>query len=581
MTPDRYGTEDVVWLLTPSEDAHARYLHALEQLAASAPRRLRVLSAIVATETPLEAPPQFAPHQRLAAAIVVLGAHSLEHEDFAAWARTCVDLLATDPGFRLFLDVREVPAEELRDSDVARTLIDIAQTSARDEVEICAALRVHLQQLDRVLAGAQWQEAQTFVARYAGIMARILRRLVALPALMLVLWLTRWSEAAAVLIGVVLYSCAVPLIFAATARMRGDWRPVRRLGMAAIVLLAIVMLIARRHPPPSWIALGIVFGLLLDLVHRGGLDAQRRRSSLSKAFQSTENLQLAFHLAEAAWPPQADPFVCTLLPPAAPRVFISYARASAWSERTAQALHARVSESGGIPFLDAASIAAGSSWPAALGTALADADIFIALVDEETVHHRWVAAEWLAALDGRVLTGRPELVVIRNGSPGGGLPVFRTVLEHVDPDDALSLPTLPGVLPSWLRTILDFFSLPLMAVGTQCALLGIAASIMVILELQKHYSVGDRLAARGLLEIGCLLAAFYAGYAARQALIARLQGTIDNPVFQSRLQLFAAGALASLAAVWAPRLPPLLLAWAIACVPLGWLTCSAQRRFAT
>lgn len=614
------GLTEVIWLLSYSAEANETFMEQLRQLD-GAVRRPVVISRAALAFGAQEGPVPLASDQRLAGAVLVVEPEGLENEDFRAWARRCIDMVASHADFRLFVHSPAGTVDELLlamqqrgQHDAAGlllTLRETVQTTALDPAAIVQRLGAHLRRVDDARDAIRWRDlranALTLLGRIAA-MVQIAAGAVA-AAIAVVLLVARSSplaqlageHAAAVGLaaGILSFSAWVPFLYLmARRRPENDSALARYLPSAAFVLLGMGVLGRHIVIPAAWSTLGLAMGVMLDALRRAGLDAHRQRPWQRNVLRDVRDPYIAVRLAGEAWR-GVSPFECPMLPPEKVKTFISYARGPelAWSRRQAALLHGRLTTVGGSAFLDTASVAEGSNWRSAIARSVAEADLFIAIFEGETTRHEWVAAEWMMALRGRAISAYPQIVIVRHPDAvvdSDELPVFAAVMERtveqaspegrprivVGEEGALSvLPSLtrldayraPTLFHPKVRRVLELLSAPAMMIGVLAPIAGLIAPFLCYFEYWKKSRIGDWLADRGLLPWAFLLTALWLGVILRFAATSRYEAERPHPAGMAGMHLFGALGFAGFVALWAPRVPPLFTGWSIVVIAAGWL----------
>jgi hypothetical protein len=258
---------------------------------------------------------------------------------------------------------------------------------------------------------------------------------------------------------VLLRSMTVGSLLQAMSRNRG------RLILLSFAGPTTVLLFLQIHVLPSDVALGIVIGILLDITRHNGYLAQRTRLSLDKFLnyskegeqQYSEELKQTQALLENTL--FEYPFFPMIAPPTLSypanrqtrnrnpflyffgttlQIFISYTTEGSWSRFYARNLYNILNDRDISAFIDIRDIREGSTqWHNSLSRALAESNVFIAVLDEKSVTKPWVAAEMRAALESRSISGSPEIVVLLSPQLSAEVseemcPVFKALLQHRD-----------------------------------------------------------------------------------------------------------------------------------------------------
>jgi len=586
------STTDVVWLLSYSRAANDDFMGRLRALTQSFDRRLVVSRA--AFESATEPPPPIEHDQRLSAAILVIEPQALTNEQFIQWANWCMHRVSSHAEFRLFAHV----AADVDDhSDLLLKLRETIHTTAREPDELLRHLRAHLAQVPSSRQ-PEVRSAVGFAARLLGRVAEALEifavSAVMYAAILVLLHRTNLSPALfGTASGVATFVAWIPFIFVFTQQ-----RETPHLRLAAPGLILIAWLTSRLMPPTSWVTIGVALGVMLDSIRRSGRIALSQRPWRRDVRTETHDWRVAAFCANLALRSRAGPFECPMLPPTRPKAFISYTPA-AWSRSQAAQLHARVSEHGGVAFLDTVSNPEGKSWQDALDDAIAEADVFVSIVETETMKHEWVAAEWMMAFRRRAFGSLPRIIIVRHPSDcdthvPGSLPIFRALFmgaQLLEPNDdqpqiieghpgaidavaSLMRPhgfRRPALLPAALRLPLNVLTSPAALLAAFAAPAGVFAAFVAIFEHAGKISAADALQRRGFLAAAFLLAAFWLGANLRFMLISQTELRRHYSAMSAILGAIPSIAFLSLLVMWWPRVPPLIAAWGVIAAWSGWL----------
>jgi tetratricopeptide (TPR) repeat protein len=281
----------------------------------------------------------------------------------------------------------------------------------------------------------------------------------------------------------------------------------------------------------------------------------------------------------------------------APRVFLSYARRTAWSEPLARAVHVALAKIRAISYLDRESIPNGSNWRSALNEHLADCDVFVSLLEEESYEREWVAAEILTAIEMANRFGPPDIIVVRNQSEPGsgretGIPLMTTlaglgdtggreerfrvvtvsnpssqeIAAYLDPYHYVRETIVPA---EWSRAVP--WQVPVAALGATGGVVGAAAVVLWWMETEGAAAVGPMLARLGWLNATVVLLAYFLGFTIRTGLYSLFEYRSDKYRHLTIAQGIACSGFVGLLCAWGPSVPQFALAWAAVVLFWGWV----------
>ncbi len=639
---------NVLWLLSHSVRVNDIYMEELErQLGTGVSRKLRVYRGAFGSADESQATlPQVASDERLCGAILILEKEALRNNKYLRWADLCVSRVARSDDFRLFAGApgsgSDLGEYERSAGLEGRQLIDeitqMVQFAVDDQesvraalpavaapagptivpgpVEVCSEVLAYLQDVDGIRWAALWRKLRLSVAGTVGRLA-LLAQVAALSSLVLIAStymvlgiessLTQWvqdhREFVGLLVGILLFPLnTMPLFFVLRGLRAMYTFPQRRPDLFSLFILLMLtsmglsFLVEWYEVPVSWILLGLCAGLILDHARRIGIYVRRARISLEKCLQSSGEMgPLGYLLARGV--KMADhPLMTPLFPANRPRVFISYGRRLRWSEGVAHKLHQMLVDQGTVSFLDEG-IGIGSSWRAALNRQIADADVLISVVQQETLRRKWVAAELIAAVVGRATSGSPRIVVLTPPGMEGWaarsvLPVFAAVIRdgldtanprkprvlRISGDSLVTIASglrpahyeTASVIPAAWSLILRYLAMPVVGIGPLSTVLGLPALFFFYLEYWNKTNLGSFLAEWSLLEAACILGGYLAGFCAR---------LVASTVFEMRrvrrrgpaiAHAMSCAGLAAIVILWCQDLAPLFIGWTITLGCAGW-----------
>ncbi len=635
---------DVIWLLSYSVEANDVFMKELEpQLVGFLSRRLRIQRAAFGSSDESRATlERIAPDEALCAAILILEEEALRDATFLRWAKLCVGLVTERDDFRLFVGSPVVgrPLEEARrwaqgiGRDLIESLFQTVQFDVRrgdDSVspsslaatpfvlpgpaEVGEACGTYLRNLSEIRSAAFWRKLRLMLVRFCGRVAWIGQAAsAALLFLILVAvslsaetstllqWIRSHGTTAALLVGIVLFPIHAVL---ASLILRGPQmmnilvrqrRELRRLLLVLFLLSAgLGFLVSRLELSSAWLWLGVGAGLLFDHARRVDVSLRRASVSLSNCLEAYNQPDLPNWLIAKGRRLAEHPLYVPLFPAVRPRIFLSYGRDRAWSEGVARRLHQMLTAQGTVSFLDE-TIGRGANWRAILNRSIAETDVFVSIVDEETLSRQWVAAELIAALAGRVRAGAPKIIIlaaqrVEAVSHPKALPVFQALLNAprgvgdsreprvLNITDASLAVVASGlrqyhyetfaVIPGEWSLVLRWLTIPIVAIGVVSEWVGLPATVIFYLEYWNRTNIGAWLEESRLLAAACLLLGYLAGFNARLVTATAFEVERTHARGRTAKAIFGAG-LAALAILWSRSLEPLFVGWMVVLGCLGW-----------
>jgi len=603
--PPRVGVDRrvVIWLASYSVQANDDLMAHLDSLADEFGRPVTVSRVAFGSRDPaqrrLHKPD---PDQHLCAAIVVLERNRLGDPDLREFIRICTQRVLAVPDFRLFVYLADMAMDELRDlSDtdpVIEMLFETTQVSRIPSLEqLRRTLVPYVRRIDRIRAAAFWRPLRLRLASLAGKLATAIC-LAAVPVALLgyYAWLTKSQLAwlgpygphlASLTMGLLAFPLQAPLLF---LLLRG----LRTMAFAPKDN-ALLM---------RWVVVGMVIMMGAGHLHKA-LDGPTRREMIDvmSLCRQADNPGMAPPEMTVLRGDPLNPYTCPLLPSLSARVFISYTQSSAKGIRLARALYRTLKDAGASPFLDRASIPAGASWRRALNEHIGECDTFVCILDERSVQRQWVAAEFLAALESRRLTGTPDVVVLvsptveRPSQPM--LPVFRGVVAAAATPPVRGRPQIlrlnkqtPSCLP-WALAPPRFISTavltriptrlvlrvltPLALIGGLGLLTGLILGFLAMLEKSAKLPFAAFLTDHGLLAAVTLVTAYWLGFVARGTIAWEFEHTGEREM-SATMPAIATGGLALALLVLILNVPALIAGWSVALAFAGWLVVAAAMR---
>lgn len=607
---------DTLWVLSHSEAANDRAFESIAGLARETGRPLRIERAAFGSPDPDRArSPDTVQHGRLVAAIVVLEPTGIDNPRLENLVRWLVAQAMEEPGFRLLikldgLDETTVWSLARAGHSLLSELVETIQlTEPADATTMRRTLVDHLQALRANRTAHRFRQYRDACIRGVGRFAFLLEILSVFAALWsclaLVLrvpweWLPR--EPTAITLGAAVFPLISGILYVALhegRRFRAlAERRATRVWMICLggpLAACSIHVCEKSGAGWSWISLGIVFGVLLEIARRSSRQARRKLISLARIVERRSDTWVANSLVRAAFSPP-DPWRCPLLHFPGIDVFSSYAHSSRWGVEIMRRVQENLTRDGLTTFLDRRDIATGSAWPGTLGENIGQTGVFIAALDTDAMRSDWVAAEVTAALIGRAMSGFPSVIVLMDRDPmlipddDRRHPVFRALLNRIliaDPDAppyrVVLDPAEIGISARAVRTMIahdSFFppavALPfLLAVGAASlpGLLavpsGAVAWLVGTLQIWKRYDSASLLEAAGFLDVAYVTSGVLLGFGARSLPSARMHQSVD--LFSIPVDLLMVAGFLILLGAWFPRVDPLIIGWTIAACATGFV----------
>ncbi len=616
---------EVVWLLSESVAVNDLVLAALQAHAGPLPRQVTVTRAAFGSADPALASLEAERIEgRLSAAILALEPGALDNPRMRHWTQWCIREVAARWDFRLFVHFHGMAADQLQrlaaeGDELLALLLDTIQIPEDTSPAVLSReVGQYLRRLGDVRALAAGRALRKRAAIALGRLAKAAQA--AAGAAAAAGWLFALARsraeqpldffgldpsAIAVVAGLVWFPMiSIPLFLlfrgpgAGNALLRENPRLGAWLVVSFFLATAAVGVPQRAGASWAWIALGLTLSVVVDVARRTGRRLERADLSLSRAFGLADAPAPAPMFAQLARGKPLHPLTCPILPAASPQVFISYTRASPWSRAVAGDLHRQLSAAGCLSFLDKEGIGQGSDWRRQLNESIADANVFVCVLDRRALRQKWVAAELITALAGQRLTGLPDVIVLTDPemqAPGraAALPVFQHLLALEEEAAGDGRPRVvaatPGallalrqslrprtyrtaaILPPFLAHLLLLPTVPAAALGVFATLLGPLALLLGVLDSWQRIDAGAWLASLGLRAPATILCGYLAGFGARLALASFLEVRHEHPRALGTLHLAAAGGFVLLGARIGGAAGPLAVGWAGAMAALGWL----------
>ena len=431
----RYNQRQLIWLASYSVKANDRLMTHLEMIGDDFGRPVAI-SRVAFGATNEEQASLSMPEkgQHLCAAILVLDKQSIYDRGFQQLTALCVEQVLDRADFRLLVYLDGLSIDDLRDLQKSdpfiKNLFDTTQIAQLPSLkQLRNTLVPFVRRVERIQAMEWWRHVRLSAASAFGKIATTMLvgaavfSLLGFPAWLANLRLDEYMvygrELSALLLGLLAFPVQAPFLFIILRGLRKtSVAPQENKLFLPWAVAGGIILVGSSHlqyshdGPTSWVILGVVAGVILDTLRRGGYQARREMIDVSAysraAAESNSSEQKRVNLQESPF----NPFTCQILPSLSNRIFISYSRSSAKGSRIARELFTRLKEARTAPFLDRASIPAGTSWRRTLNRQIGECDVFICLLDGTSIQRDWVAAEMTAAIEGAKTTSAPHIIVL-------------------------------------------------------------------------------------------------------------------------------------------------------------------------
>jgi hypothetical protein len=506
-----------------SESANQKYQDILKALGKDITKPLIVVSHIITDETASVAPPPLMENENLAAVILDFDEEGLKNNNFIYWMNWCIDNVGENDNFRLFVCTEtftETQLQELKSiNPLTRKLTENVQVifqpfsgSLRKEI------RAYINQLHH-------SDSQTFVwenfivslGRMAGFV-QISICLLAGAAACFQLFsknlASSYNDIFFIFFGTALLTYLFILFLITFTKHRHLYQlfqesaPIRFwIILGAVLGPVTIARVFHDMDRLNWLILGGGIGLLVEIVRRAGIQFQKYGLNF-ETVKETGVSNEARIIVESTTSRVVNPYEIPLLAGLHPKIFISYTPHSNWSCTQAKELFAKFSTHSVPVFMAEVVIPRGTNWRAKLKNALIEANVFIAVLDNETIKHirKWVAAEMMMALIRKRLTGLPNILILahpdlsisdetaavfksimrckRNGTANGWYVFFQSLpqlLNELDYDGYMLFRT-PSLFPPVFTRIVEIWVLPLILTSYLAMTAGFAGLFLAFLQ---------------------------------------------------------------------------------------------------
>lgn len=615
----RYNQSQVIWLASYSVKANDRIMQHLEMLGDAFGRPATIsrvaFGADNEEQASLSEPDQ---GQHLCAAILVLERAGIGDKGLQELAVLCIERVLARPDFRLLVYLDDLSVDDLRDMEESepfiKTLFDTTQIAELPSLEqLRNTLVPFVRRVERIQATEWWRQFRLRAARVSGVIATCILLIIAAMSLLgFPVWLLNLRldtyvpyarEWSALVPGLLAFPVQAPFIFiilrglrktSTAPRDNKSFIPWAIVG--GVILVGATRLQYHLEGPTAWTLLGLFFGVILDALRRAGYQARREMIDITAycraISKSSENEHPEIRLQEEPF----NPFTCPILPSLSTKIFISYSRSSGKGSKIARALYGRLKQAGASPFLDRASIPVGTSWRRSLNQHVGECDVFICLLDNKSVQREWVAAELIAAIEGRKITSAPHIIVLADPEilklPSGTKPVFQAIMDAEKESGVSTRPQIVYVNNQTLESVTwdlqpgrfastavfpRFGAMIVMSVlalfgfiGGLGMIMGVVLGVFAVLEKWTSLSFSAWIVSHDVLIPTVLLSGLWLGWTARTAItwgfedyFYRQEGVVPC--------IIATLGLAFVLIVLIPETSIYVAAWSAALTIAGWM----------
>ncbi len=557
----------LLWLYAYSKSVHEEVESVVQSVALSLGRTVNLSQALFASDNVGDRN-QRKPKENeiLIASIMIIEPSVLQEQDFMEQLSFNIEKVVQDPFFRLFVLLRDITIEELRDKASTDSIIaDLFDTTQIAEsltlTQFHDTLLEYISNYEFQISTTRWNSLRNVLARSIGNTAK--NSIIVCTLLSIVGCLHSFnpeiieampesvSSIFSAAYGIALFPLMTPILFFITRwinpfivdlqQRKGNIRLI--LFCSVVLSFGSIMTIQSSHGLP-WFYLSIILGVLLEMVRRSGIQAERiaLRLSTHGVYDSSLAQNEAYH--KHIQKNSMQLVQCPLLPCSTPKVFLSYTRSSLSGTILSKMLYNQMIKFGAAPFLDRASIPMGANWRATLDSHIGQADAFISILDKDSVKREWVAAELQAAITSRQKTGVPEIIALYDPgieeSTSVMLPAFRQLFDinksknvfnevHKIEYNEKSVNTIAwqlsaGRFPSnsiiERRTALLLSPIPILLsiVGAFGVFFAFPGGFFAVLEWFFKLPFSEFLRAHDFLTITALISAFWLGFVCRSAI---------------------------------------------------------------
>lgn len=620
----RYEQREMIWLASFSVQANNELMMNLNLLGKEFGRPICVSCVAFGSIDPERCNVrQPEPDQHLCAAILVIEKAGLNNQAFQEFTFKCIQRVITFPDFRLLVYLHDLNRDEFLELKekylFIKELFDTTQIAESPSFEqLRHTLVPYVRNVERIRAAAQWRDFRLKLAVICGSLSTtILFIATSLPFLGFSAWLLKLDllsqygpQISSLVLGMLLFPVNTPLIFLFLRGMRttalapiGNVSLMRWINMGFWITAVANLFWYFMGGPFSWILLGLFTGVLLDSIRRSGKQAQRQLIDIEALKENANSPELLDPKQTVLRGDAINPFSCPILPAFSARIFISYTQNSKEGSKRASSLYQGLKKVGASPFIDWACIQTGASWRRALNHNLGECDVFLCLLDDESAERQWVAAELLAAIESRRLTGSPEIVIlidpkIKRDSKRV-LPIFHGVLS-VDNEPYISgrpqirqineytrSALLWGLSPREFTPISIFthlVAIPIVKamnflglIGTLGLFAGLILGLLTMMEKIAGFPFASLLAEWNLMEFLTLLTAFWLGYTARVTIAWRYELDNGRDIGTSLPTIATLGLVYALL-LFVPKVSFFILSWTVVIAIAGWMTVATAFR---
>lgn len=631
--PQEHVKSDVVWVLSYSIAGND---FALKNIGLPHISLLRPITIVrTAFQAPLpdqSEPDQIETDRRLCAVILVVERRGFDEVDYRKWVSRCIKRVAEKDDFRLFITLYQTTVDEVdrlaKEDECAASLRDTVQFSSENTDDLRDSLAGFLENIEDIRDATRMRRWWGWISIAAGYVATITQLMSVIGVFITVAYLfyhgqhtpvelTNLSKSLiAMMIGSVVPPTATCFLAILVKRELLNVELVQQtksflalfslflFPLSLLILILSATLMRQVNGEYSWLVAGIVTGLLLDAVRRNGNRARLVSRNIDPSTATPRGQPLPQPLRDTI--DGHPPFLlnATVFSEANSRVFISYTRSLEFSSAWARKIYTALRGAGVECFLDRFSIREGTCWRKTLNRRIGESNVFIALMENDSVDRPWLAAELETALESARLTGAPDIFILthptlRVEDHAPRLPAFDAILNRRDPLKGPRMAKLEettvkvlvnelrtyrfhlmnAIVPRAVDAVVRGLAFPLMSilllVGPLGTVFGWVAIILAILQATGIVDPLGYLSSYNLLTPAFLLCGFWSGFIGRLAAASRFEVRLPQKTGVSRMQWLMVAGYLFLMMQWLPMVQLLIIVWGGVLCGIGWYSGNA------
>jgi len=605
----------VIWIVSHTMDANNHIREQLEDQLAMADRPdLSIAQSVFGPNDQAEhLGPEIANNNRVRAAIFVIE-ESSPSEAFNQQLRNAELTASDDELIRLFVvsDHERAPvSQRLPQHPELNEMLDVVYfpVNASGELalplveDVVEELRNHLKHapaaLSKAVVGGFGRSITVALSMLVSPLKRLTVGVAVVFALLAILaptlgvsqWIAGRHALSAFLVGGAMLVLNIPLAFClfrgpqiGDRLLRTSWL-LRKLFVQGGATIVLCLFLIRLRLPISWVILGAVVGVLIDLLYRHSLTLRRRlpANELLLKYEKKATLQSAVTSIQRS--SNTDLFAAPFAVYDPPQAVVTFAHGSSM-EAVAPTVSDRLAERGWSILRNPSWKIHGSIGRQRQSELNRKADMHVMLMDAEAANRRWMGIELFGVLASREMTNQPECVVVTGPNAlDNGRPVFQAANELSQNDSfANKLPVIlaaDATSEETINAIVAKCGSPAVFLPQSCgplvawlhawsATIGQGALVLTLpIALFLSYGwwspEGAAMLAQPTFQPLALLTAFLAGFAGQ---------TSFHLHTRAGLYRVAAFSLAASAIVWLAHTPSLIASWGAAAALAGWISSS-------